>query len=372
MPLALAPVFAVVMLVWANHLVRRNQKPTSGAVLVCIVFSGAPFFPVSCGMYSLPLLAQGLLTALALPLAFIPDRGPRVYRVTSAWLAVAAWLIAGVNVFWMDRCAIEWRAANPFESMEQRAPEPKSSGWTDHLADKPLWSDLECQMPRGEYARRLRGRSGALHIIHESRVGLFFQAAGFGIARMPVVMPREEHFGPDFTLPVPQPEGYEPNAVSLGDEMPADPQQPFAKLHTNSLLDFVNPDGWGYVKSRSEVAGFRPHRFSKVPKPVERWEVRRVELVGLLLHEKPAVYVSEHLPRMDELTGAKTREPDSFETEGLRAIRGEDDLFTRGDENAVRMVGAIRSVQQCVECHGGNRGDLLGAFSYRLRREGTK
>jgi hypothetical protein len=33
------------------------------------------------------------------------------------------------------------------------------------------------------------------------------------------------------------------------------------------------------------------------------------------------------------------------------------------------MLGLARSVKQCVACHGGARGDLLGAFSYVLRRE---
>jgi hypothetical protein len=26
-------------------------------------------------------------------------------------------------------------------------------------------------------------------------------------------------------------------------------------------------------------------------------------------------------------------------------------------------------IKQCVSCHGGERGDLLGAFSYSLRRQ---
>lgn len=120
---------------------------------------------------------------------------------------------------------------------------------------------------------------------------------------------------------------------------------------------------------RNAVAGFRPHRFSKVPEPVEKWEVRRLELVGLLLNPTPKVYVSDHPPRMAEVKRLPTREPDGFEADGLKAIRGGEDLYSRGDDRAARMVGAIRSVGQCVECHGGQRGDLLGAFSYSLRRQ---
>jgi hypothetical protein len=33
------------------------------------------------------------------------------------------------------------------------------------------------------------------------------------------------------------------------------------------------------------------------------------------------------------------------------------------------MLGAARSVSQCIKCHDGERGDLLGAFSYYLQRQ---
>jgi hypothetical protein len=32
------------------------------------------------------------------------------------------------------------------------------------------------------------------------------------------------------------------------------------------------------------------------------------------------------------------------------------------------MVGALRAARQCLECHEGRRGDLLGTFSYVLQR----
>ena len=41
------------------------------------------------------------------------------------------------------------------------------------------------------------------------------------------------------------------------------------------------------------------------------------------------------------------------------------------DGDGVRMVGAIRSTTQCVSCHDCERGDLLGAFSYTLKRDGS-
>ena len=105
-----------------------------------------------------------------------------------------------------------------------------------------------------------------------------------------------------------------------------------------------------------------------MPEPAEQWEVWRLELVGLLLHEKPVAYVTEHLPRMDELGEAPTRSLDRFEMSALERLRrGEDLLYTEAP-GSMRVLGAIRSVKQCVGCHGGERGDLLGAFSYTLGR----
>jgi hypothetical protein len=71
---------------------------------------------------------------------------------------------------------------------------------------------------------------------------------------------------------------------------------------------------------------------------------------------------------MDELRAAPTRAPDAFETAGLGAIRKGEEGFAAQRPDVLRYLGAIRSAKQCVECHGGQRGDLLGAFAYTLRR----
>ena len=131
-------------------------------------------------------------------------------------------------------------------------------------------------------------------------------------------------------------------------------------------FDFINFENFGYVKDRRHVAGFQSHRFSKVPEPTDGWRIETLDLVGLLLHEKPVAYVSANLPRMDELKKAPTRPLDRFETGGLKKLRGGEDLVTAEAGANLRMFGAIRSAKQCVDCHGGQRGDLLGAFSYTL------
>ncbi len=348
-----------VLLLSANLMLRKRSgaKLAEGSFAVLVTLFVLLF--VANGGYFLLLVFQAIALVLALPLAAVRRRGQTLYLVSSVGLSAAIWLYFAVNIVGQIRQYDEWQQSNPFESMEQRMPVPVPGG----SADGPLWAAVE------DAARKSwGGRANSLQAVHSDRVRLFHEAVGFGAVRMIRVAPKAEDFGPDETPPVPQPERYDPNGVSLGEDVPNELRKPFGELHVNSLLDFAYPDGFGYVKNRNEVAGFRPHRFSKVPDPVEKWEVRRVELVGLLLHPSAAVYVSENLPRMQEVKKLPTREPDSFEADGVKAIRTGEDLYTRGDDRDARMVGAIRSVGQCVECHGGQRGDLLGAFSYRLHR----
>jgi hypothetical protein len=136
------------------------------------------------------------------------------------------------------------------------------------------------------------------------------------------------------------------------------------------VADFSYPAGSGYAEDRRHVADFRPHEFSEVPKADERWAVETVDLVSLLCHAEPVAYVSADLPRMEELKVAPTRTLDAFESSGLARLRAGEFLVVGGGNGQLRILGAIRAVRQCVACHGCERGDLLGAFAYTLRRTG--
>jgi hypothetical protein len=136
-----------------------------------------------------------------------------------------------------------------------------------------------------------------------------------------------------------------------------------------SLVDFVSPAGFGYVKDRRHVAGFALHQFTRIPGPWDRWKVQTVQLVSLLLHDKPVIYASDRLPQMSKVRDDPTRPLDRFENLGLDTLRRGEDLFISRSKEGLRMLGAVRSIRQCVTCHGGNRGDLLGAFSYNIRAD---
>ena len=59
-----------------------------------------------------------------------------------------------------------------------------------------------------------------------------------------------------------------------GEQTPGGVETPLGGILEASILDFVNPRGFGYIKDRRHVAGFETHRFSQVPAPAERWKVR--------------------------------------------------------------------------------------------------
>jgi hypothetical protein len=214
-------------------------------------------------------------------------------------------------------------------------------------------------------------RQNALANLHAAKVSQFVESSGFGVGRMVrnveptdrVLMPDPRDDAP------PQPDYFQPATLdshsAIDTKPPATPA--LGTLHEGGILDFVNPRGFGYVKDCRHVAGFQAHGFSKVPGPVEKWEVARLELVGLLMHASPVVYESAKLPRMEELKEAPTRALDAFESRALSALRDGADLHLDDTRASLRFLGAIRSTRQCLECHGGARGDLLGAFSYHLR-----
>ena len=142
----------------------------------------------------------------------------------------------------------------------------------------------------------------------------------------------------------------------------------FKSMHQDNLVAFLRPQDYGYIKDRRHVAGFRPHQFRQAPEPNDAWSVTTLELVGLVMHDRPVAYVSKTLPRMDELREAPIRPLDSFEAQGLAELQAGETLVMGEQGDRRRLLGAIRAAKQCALCHGCERGELLGAFSYVLRR----
>ncbi|MBP85557.1 MAG: hypothetical protein CMJ64_02395 [Planctomycetaceae bacterium] len=147
-----------------------------------------------------------------------------------------------------------------------------------------------------------------------------------------------------------------------------------AVLHSDNVRQFI--------KDIDHVAGFAAHAASDRPfgfslfngqdsRSVQRcvWRVRQVELVSLLKFGEPRVYLSDQLPKMEELRVAKTRNLGEFEAGALNQLQSGEDIVIDSRLNRIRMLGATRAAKRCLDCHQVHHGELLGAFSYDIVRQ---
>jgi hypothetical protein len=355
---------------WANRRVESWQRK---CVFGAGWMSGIALI-LSFGVFGNP--AAVLSTAAFCALMFFGgsfDISPRWMQRCSYAIFLSFWVWTFGQYANLNAKYARWKEQTPFESMEQRVPEPKPgySEWSKENAEnwKKNNSDQFIRLEQRGTPWTWYGRRESIEAIHNSTLTAFSKAAGFGSVRMIVIHPLAEHFLPDAVQPILQKMDYVAEALSTGLNSSDIKTMDVSIMNAESTANFANPSGYGLVKSRTEVAGFQPHRFSKWPSAPQTWDVKRIDLVSLLLHDEPVVYVSNDLPRMADVGKLATRELDTFEKDGLEAIRKGEELYIRGDQDKVRVIGAMRNFDHCMKCHGGKTGDLLGAFSYVLVRQ---
>jgi hypothetical protein len=221
---------------------------------------------------------------------------------------------------------------------------------------------------------RYRSRNRSLEIAHASQLEKFINVTeSFGVSRMPLPRPAFARRSGGPPIPLPQVKlictDTEPAAVAA--PLLAPPSEWNEHYHSRALANFANLSGWGYVQDRDHVAGFESHGFDEYfsrpddNRPIE-WQMLRIELVSLLKHDVPGVYISEFLPAMDELREAPVRPLDAFEERSLATLLAGGDIEAEVVGQHVRMLGSIRAAEKCLDCHTVEHGALLGAFSYVL------
>jgi hypothetical protein len=346
------------LLVTTNLIAFKAKRPSGKILGVCLVIA---FGQVFLGFWIPMATLLPLLLIAALGIWRCTSKGPSYYLGLSAGAALIVFAIATGMALRSEREYERLRTLYAYQSIENRLPLLKVS-----LRERPLAPDAVDRLDRLA-SRGWDWRERRLKELHEEKVELFIDSFGFGYSRMlpgPSAANLYRERGSGSIQPGPR----FPFPTSPGEWLPARPGDEVAmgRMLDQGIQSFAGPGSYGYVKDRQHVAGFEPHRFSQAPEPVESWQVRTLDLVGLLLEPEPRVYVSDRLPNMDQVRAVPTRPLDKIEAVGLTALRDGDDLWITRSGDHARMVGAIRNNEGCVACHGGSRGDLLGAFSYTL------
>ncbi|QEL20812.1 hypothetical protein [Limnoglobus roseus] len=207
--------------------------------------------------------------------------------------------------------------------------------------------------PKPSVEAPTKAETAGLTALHRHAVKLFIDQFGFGIRRIE----------PPLTDVLEPPKS---QAQGSADQRPAG-KDPVA----------IRPDKDGkaahfsFAKTVGEATAI-PSAAAK-----KTWVVKEVQLVGLVKHKDPVVYLSSEAVdgamRKDkkeiENKDAKTRQPDTFETKALEVIRGGGELVQAEKQGeTIRALSGIYAGKQCAACHE-RPGEMLGAFSYRLSLE---
>ena len=342
--LVISLVVSAALLLLANLTVRCTRFPWIAMACTSLAFVLGPLY-LRCLLP--PVLIQAPLLLLAAIIWSASRRVPSHFLRLSCGATLLAYTCTTVFVLQADRDVELLRTFYPYQSMSGRVPEPKRGPKRLELAPAAETRLAAIEARVGEEVSHWR--EFKLKILHEYTVRRFVDSPGAGISRMLVLNDWGLNDGIGRGAIPLQPGSPSEVIWSPGDSEPraSGDEAPLGRLLDSSILEFVHPQGFGYFKDRRHVAGFDPHRFVRlVPSTDEKWEVQRLEMVSLLLHEDPTVYVSESLPVMDQMHGSPTRPLDRFERYGLDALqRGEDLFVSKAGDRPAACWAPIRSAE---------------------------
>lgn len=384
----------VVGLVWISW--GEFRPLVLGLGLFCLGYFGLWLSPVA--------LVQVLLTCVLLVVCRIAGKSLRAARATAILALLAAYAFGWMQVQSERRTLARLREMFPLQSMSHRLAyetRPRSArigATVDSTSTEPepqLAASVEEALSRAETDPSHGYRSSTLKSLHDLAYAEFEILAGFGPGRMvplrrrvtrvalpeprtislsdPPSQPGCDDRQPEYK-PIPSPIFTPEPFFSPSGDSPS-PSYALRQTHRHGADDFLNPQRFGYVQDREHVAGFVPHGFDDVPRIPNvaggrsEWRIERLELVSLLKPTGPVAYVSERLPRADEAGRYDTRLLDDFETRALGRLQTEDDVVIETVDEKLRMLGALRAGNHCLQCHSVRRGELIGAFTYELERE---
>ncbi len=306
---------------------------------------------------------------------------PRRRRVQTA-VAIFVIGVVAIHVNSISRMIhfYHLKAQHPFVSLRDRLQPLNSQRF---LIDVKQSTDDESR----PYSFGFPGpRQRAIGYLHHAAVMHFLSATDFGVLRMgmPDLKNLENADGSPITIPLSQ------LSQTPSESSDTEPQV----LSHDELLEqqnlelqswFLDASRMGVIEDADHVAGFLPHSMNENELASHRYamgregkigipgvknaatlKLEKLQLVGLLYHEEPIAYVLDTMPSLLNAKTAPTRPLDNFEVRGIESLLGGEAIYCEQQGKHIRMIGAMRSAESCVQCHEGPTNQLLGAFTYTL------
>jgi hypothetical protein len=370
---------SAVFLVIVNLLARRRG---GSGMSSAIAFSGvvASFSLFAMMGFSIPavIYTAGLVAVVGF-ICWLFGSQPRYFALASVVVTLFAHVFAGWSGLDEIRRWEEMKSQYPLESLDDRLAyetRPHSINPAHRSSLDPTWLDtLEKASDKHRNEFSTKRYLGSLERLHAGATKQFVESQGFGAGRLPfrpstwfLREPRKPPLLEDVSTEYFHQSSPIPWSVDQFPDPPRDGDAQEREAHRGNILGFLEPWDLGYARDRQHVAGFRPHAFHIEPTSPSDWRLNRLDLVGILKFDEPVVYLTPSFPRMEEVQTSPTRPLDPFETEALAALLRGEDLVARESARHLRLFGSLRATKQCLACHHGERGDLLGAFSYQLSR----
>jgi len=138
------------------------------------------------------------------------------------------------------------------------------------------------------------------------------------------------------------------------------------QMHLNYTERVINSPGAGASRMPAVFQSVTELKLDQT-----EYHMNRVGLIGIAEHTTPVAFISPtSVPRLADLTNAtfrariQQRPLTAFETNALPQLRAGRETVM--DLKAGLVVGAVRAREDCLKCHEGKVGTLLGALSYEM------
>ena len=179
------------------------------------------------------------------------------------------------------------------------------------------------------------------------------------------------------------------------------PWQSYESMHEDNVDKFIKSPGLGMSRRVDTVEDAKEDEKESVASALSRqvsigdqvFSIKSIELIGIAKHDPPVMFLNpivhsispkeqpleaeaskdtlsqQQSTAANKATKHDFRELTDYEQAVISTFRKGGELTIRAVKNDRVVLGPIRAKQDCIQCHEGTKkGDVLGAFSYRLTR----